>query len=99
GGSALAGKVQGGIGSDGLPAYRSFVLGGRGTLGGEPFRACGRRSYALAELEWRVDVPAPAFPLGSFASTGHRMVLAPYVPAGWSDRAVRGAPPAAHECV
>src|SRR6185369_6007542 len=30
GGSALAGKVQGGIGSDGLPAYRSFVLGGRG---------------------------------------------------------------------
>jgi hypothetical protein len=92
GGSALAGKVQGGIGSDGLPAYRSFVLGGRGTLVGEPFRAFGGRSYALAEVEWRVDVPAPAFPLGSFASTGHRMVLAPYVAAGWSDRPYGGLP-------
>jgi len=46
----------------------------------------------LAELEWRVDVPAPAFPLGSFASTGHRMVLAPFVAAGWSDRPYAGLP-------
>src|SRR5207245_2782311 len=42
--SALAGSLHGGIGSDGLPAYRSFVLGGRGTLVGEPFRAYGGRT-------------------------------------------------------
>ena len=88
----LAGTVHTGIGSDGLPAYRSFVLGGRGTLVGEPFRAFGGRSYALAELEWRVNVPAPAIPLGSFASTGPMMVVAPFVAAGWSDRAYVGLP-------
>jgi hypothetical protein len=74
----------GGWGSARLPAYRDFVLGGRGSLVGEPFRAFGGRSLALARLEWRVDVPAPAIPLGSFASTGHSVTLAPFVAAGWS---------------
>jgi hypothetical protein len=92
GGSALAGKLQVGMGTDGLPAYRGFVLGGRGTLVGEPFRGFGGRSYALAELEWRIDVPAPAFPLGSFASTGNTMVLAPFLAAGWSERPYDGLP-------
>ena len=92
GATALAGSVHAGLGSDGLPAYRSFVLGGRGTLVGEPFRAYGGRSYALAELEWRVNVPAPSIPLGSFASTGRRMVVAPFLAAGWSDRAYAGLP-------
>lgn len=93
--SALAGRLHGGVGSEGLPAYRSFVLGGRGTLVGEPFRGFGGRAYALAELEWRVEVPAPAFPLGSFASTGPRMTLAPFVAAGWSERPFAGLPWAA----
>ena len=98
GATALAGSLHAGLGSDGLPAYRSFVLGGRGTLVGEPFRAYGGRSYALAELEWRVNVPAPSIPLGSFASTGRTMVIAPFLAAGWSDRAYaasRGSPPRA----
>jgi len=88
----LAGRVHGGIGSDGLPAYRSFVLGGRGTLVGEPFRAFGGRAYALAELEWRVELPAPGLPLGSFASTGRSMILAPFVAAGWAERPYAGLP-------
>jgi hypothetical protein len=92
GGTVLAGHVHAGWGSDGLPAYRSFVLGGRGTLVGEPFRGFGGRSYALAELEWRLNVPGPAIPLGSFASTGHTMVIAPFVAAGWSDRAYAALP-------
>ncbi|HET7600334.1 MAG TPA: hypothetical protein VFK09_08570, partial [Gemmatimonadales bacterium] len=75
--TALLAWADGGIGSDGLPAYRSFVLGGRGTLVGEPFRAYGGRSYALAHLEWRVDVPVPELALGSFASTGRSVTLAP----------------------
>ncbi len=90
--TALRARFGAGIGSGGLPAYRSFVLGGRGTLVGEPYRAYGGRRFALAQLEWRVDVPVPAIPLGSFASTGHTMVLAPFVAAGWTDRAYTGLP-------
>ena len=63
-------RVYLGVGTDGLPPHRSFVMGGRGTLVGEPFRAYGGRTAALAHLEWRFQVPVPAIPLGSFASTG-----------------------------
>jgi hypothetical protein len=82
----------GGWGSARLPAYRGFVMGGRGTLVGEPFRAFGGRSLALGRLEWRVDVPAPAIPLGSFASTGHSVTLAPFVAAGWAAGQQAGVP-------
>ncbi|HET8633557.1 MAG TPA: hypothetical protein VFL88_05365 [Gemmatimonadales bacterium] len=82
----------GGWGSARLPAYRDFVMGGRGSLVGEPFRAYGGRSLALGRLEWRVDVPAPAIPLGSFASTGHSITLAPFLAAGWSGGGQAGVP-------
>jgi hypothetical protein len=39
---------------------------------------------ALGHLEWRFDVPAPAIPLGSFASTGRRVTVAPFVAAGYA---------------
>lgn len=87
--------AYGGIGSDALPAYRSFVMGGRGTLLGYPFRAFGGRSMAVGQAEWRFDLPAPAIPLGTFASTGRTFVLAPFVGAGWSERPVPGTPWAA----
>ena len=85
-------KALGGWGTRGLPAYRSFVLGGRGTLLGEPFRRFGGRSYGLARLEWEVPVPFVAIPLGSFVSTGSTMRLAPFVAVGWTDRALGGTP-------
>ena len=88
-------QAYGGVGSDGMPAYRSFVMGGRGTLVGYPFREFGGRTLALAHAEWRFDLPAPAVPLGTFASTGRTFVLAPFVGAGWSERAVAGTPWAA----
>jgi outer membrane protein assembly factor BamA len=84
--------AYGGIGTDGLPAYRSFVMGGRGTLVGYPFRAYGGRSLGVAQAEWRFQLPAPAIPLGTFASTGRTFVLAPFIGAGWSERAVAGTP-------
>jgi hypothetical protein len=90
--SEILTRVYGGWGSDGLPAYRSFVLGGRGTLVGEPFRAYGGRQAALAHVEWRFQVPVPAIRLGSFASTGNRMTLAPFAAAGWTDQPVEGQP-------
>ena len=39
-----------------------------------------------------MNAPGPAIPLGSFASTGHTMVLAPFVAAGWSGRPYPGLP-------
>ncbi|MDQ3426197.1 MAG: hypothetical protein M3477_00065 [Gemmatimonadota bacterium] len=92
GGSELLSRVYLGAGNDGLPAHRSFVIGGRGTLVGEPFRAYGGRTAALAHLEWRLEVPAPAIPLGSFASTGRTLTLAPFVAAGYAERPISGVP-------
>jgi hypothetical protein len=84
GATQLRAQLLAGAGSDSTPAYRGFVLGGRGTLIGEPYRAYGGTRAALARLEWRFDVPAPALPLGSYATTGHTMTLAPFIAAGWS---------------
>jgi hypothetical protein len=81
-----------GAGSTALPPHRSFVLGGRGTLVGEPYRAYGGRSAALAHLEWRFELPAPAISLGSFASTGRRATLAPFVALGYAGRSIAGLP-------
>jgi hypothetical protein len=90
--STLLARAYVGWGTDGLPAYRSFVLGGRGTLPGEPYRAYGGRSMAWVHVEWRSTVAIPAVRLGSFASTGSGLVLAPFVAAGWSDRSIAGTP-------
>lgn len=67
-------------------------MGGRGTLPGEPFRAYGGRTAALGHVEWRFQVPFPAIPLGSFASTGRSVTLAPFVSAGYAARPIAGLP-------
>ena len=92
GAGTLLGRLHAGAGTSGLPKHRSFVLGGRGTLVGEPFRAYGGRAAVLAHLEWRFDVPAPAIGLGSFATTGRTATVAPFVAAGWTDRPPAGLP-------
>jgi hypothetical protein len=92
GGTELLSRLYVGLGTDRLPAYRSFVVGGRGTLVGEPFRAYGGRQMALTHLEWRFSLPIPALRLGSFASTGNRLVLAPFVAGAWSAQPVAGSP-------
>jgi hypothetical protein len=90
GGRALVARGYGGWGSEGLPTYRSFVLGGRGTLPGEPFRAYGGRSMVLLHVEWRPTIPVPAASFGTFASSGSDLLIAPFVAAGWSNRAIPG---------
>ena len=86
GSSELLSRAYLGVGSEELPPHRSFVLGGRGTLVGEPFRAYGGREMVLGHLEWRFDVPVPALSLGSFASTGRHLTLAPFLAAGYAAR-------------
>ncbi len=84
--------AYGGWGTAELPAYRSFVLGGRGTLPGEPFRAYGGRAIALGRLEWDFPVPFLAIPLGSFASTGQTITVGPFLAAGWTSDEVANTP-------
>jgi hypothetical protein len=90
--SELLARVYLGTGSARLPSYRSFVIGGRGTLPGEPFRSYGGRHVVLGHLEWRFDVSAPAIALGSFASTGRRVTVAPFVAAGYAGSPLTGLP-------
>jgi hypothetical protein len=87
----------GGWGSADLPPHRTFALGGRGTLVGEPFRAYGGRQAALARLAWALPLPAPAIPLGRYASTGRQLVVAPFVGMGWTGAPVAALPWGASE--
>jgi hypothetical protein len=80
----IALETWGGWASSRLPPHRAFVMGGRGTLEGEPFRAYGGRAAGWARVDWRVPVPFPAIPIGRFASTGRQLVLAPFASAGWT---------------
>ena len=92
GSSTIGLRAYGGAGTEHLPAWRSFVLGGRGTLLGEGFRAWGGRQMAWGSLEWRVPVPMPAVGLGDFASTGRTAIVAPFVAVGWAAAPVAGLP-------
>jgi len=88
-------RLQGGVASADLPPHRAFVLGGRGTLLGDDFRAWGGRRMALVHVEWRVPVPFVSIAVGPYARTPRTAVLAPFVAAGWADRPVPGTPWAA----
>src|SRR5438105_2405602 len=95
GATRLLVRAHGGAATRDLPAHRSFVLGGRGTLLGDDFRRWGGGRMALAHVEWRIPLPFPSLGLGPYARTPHQLTVAPYVAAGWADRRVPGAPWAA----
>jgi len=79
-----------GWGSPDLPKARSFVIGGRGTLPAEGYRAYGGKEIFTGQLEWRLGVPVPAIGLGQFASTGKRAIIAPFVGVGWAGGTMPG---------
>ena len=76
----IAGEA--GIGSDDLPGYRSFVLGGRGTLLGVPFRSLGGRRSAWMEVAWNIPVAAPTPPVPGARYARLPSAIAPFVGAG-----------------
>jgi hypothetical protein len=84
--------VQAGYATADLPAHRSFVLGGRGTLLGEAFRRWGGRRLVVAHAEWRVPVPFVSFAAGPYTRTPRSLIVAPFAAVGWSERAVPGTP-------
>ncbi len=87
GGAWLVARASAGAATRGLPAHRAFVLGGRGTLLGEGFRAYAGRQSAWTSLDLRLPIGVPEIPLGSFAGTGRTATLVPFVAAGWTGEA------------
>ncbi len=84
GGTWLVARTTAGAATRGLPAHLAFVLGGRGTLLGEGFRAYAGRASWWGSLEWRLPVAVPEIPLGSFAGTGRTLTVIPFAAAGWT---------------
>jgi hypothetical protein len=80
-------RVQFGLGSEALPPQRAFLLGGRGTLLGDAFRAWGGRRAALLHLELRTPVPFFRLSAGP-ARTPGTITLAPYAATGWTSKPV-----------
>lgn len=85
-------RTEAGAASAWLPPYRVFVMGGRGTLLGDPFRAWGGRRAVLAHAEWRVPLPGLTLGIGSLARVPTTLTAAPFVAAGWTEAAPAGAP-------
>ncbi len=86
GGTRVLVRAEGGYASTTTPAHRTFVMGGRGTLPGDPFRAWGGTRAALIHTEWRLPLPSLTLGISSLARVPSRLTLAPFVAAGWADR-------------
>jgi len=68
--------------SHGTPRARGFVMGGWGTLPGEPHRRYGGRRILLQRLEYLGSVPIPELRLGSIGGTGPDLAIGPFLAAG-----------------
>ena len=75
-----------------MPVHRGFVLGGRGTLTGDPFRAWGGRAAFRWRVEWGFPIPFPALQMGGFAATGTQLLVAPFAAMGWAWQRMPGVP-------
>jgi hypothetical protein len=85
-------RAQGGYGTVDLPAHRSFVLGGRGTLLGDDFRRWGGRTMALGGVEWRLPAPLPSLTLARGVGMPRSFVIAPFAQVGWAGDQMTGVP-------
>lgn len=92
GGGVLRMLLRAGSSSRGTPPWRTFALGGRGTLPGETFRAHGGRHRVLARMDWEVEVPFPGLPLGNYPAAGGGALVSPFVALGWAERPPAGLP-------
>jgi len=77
-----------GVASRGTPARRGYVLGGRGTLVGERFRAFDGFGMALVRATWLTDLRVPELRLRGPVTTGPTVRLGPFVGAGAAWREV-----------
>lgn len=75
-------SAEGGIGSDSLPGYRQFVLGGRQTLPGVPHRSLGGRRMARVDVGWALPVTVPTPPFPNARHLGLPSTMMPFVAVG-----------------
>jgi hypothetical protein len=73
-----------GLATNHLPAHRTFVLGGWGTLIGESFRSWGGRKAAFGHLELGRKLPFPGVAVSGSVATGAGIYAAPFVSVGWT---------------
>jgi outer membrane protein assembly factor BamA len=92
GGTRVLLRAEAGYAGADLPAHRAFVMGGRGTLPGDPFRAWGGTQAILMHAEWRIPVPAFTLGIGSLARVPTTLTVAPFIATGWTDRPPAGGP-------
>ena len=85
-------RADAGYASTALPAHRSFVMGGRGTLPGDPFRAWGGSRAVLMHAEWRLPLPAVTLGIGSLARVPTTLTAAPFIATGWTAAPPAGTP-------
>jgi hypothetical protein len=88
----LTGRAWMGVGTTDLPAYRSFAVGGRGTLVGLDFRAWGGRWAVVTSSDLLFPIPVPEIGLGSFGSTGRHIWFGPYIGAVLAGRSMDSVP-------
>jgi len=74
--------LRGGTSGGDLPPHRTFSIGGRGTLVGEPFRAFGGTHMAWSRVSWQI--PISVAPFGDDALLRDPWVLGPFLSAGWT---------------
>ncbi len=92
GAGSLSTSFRGGLTTGTPPAWRTFVIGGRGTLPGDPYRAWGGRYMALGRVEWRIPMRVPGLPLSDYLEPGAGATLAPFVALGWAGEPLEGLP-------
>ncbi|MDH5757988.1 MAG: hypothetical protein OEZ65_00275 [Gemmatimonadota bacterium] len=90
GGWSLRGDVSGGIAGGGVPAQALFLLGGRNTLPGHPYRGSVGDAYWLVRGEAGIPVAGPWVGLRTFAALGRTHLRAHEPPAGWTSVPARG---------
>ncbi len=76
----LAGEF--GLGSEGLPGYRNFVLGGRGTLPGLPYRSLGGQRMGRVEVGWALPLAVPTPPIPNARALSLPSTLTPFLAVG-----------------
>lgn len=85
-------RIEAGVGTRDLPGYRSFVVGGRGTLVGVSHRSIGGRRLARVEVALPLAVRVPAPGLGRFAAGMLTSRVTPYLAAAVAGGGVAGVP-------
>lgn len=85
-------RLEAGAATSHLPAYRSFVAGGRGSLVGVPNRAIGGRRLIRGEVALPIAVGIPAPAGGRIASSVLASRLTPFVALAVAGGEVPGMP-------